>query len=330
MGRGSIFLVVWAALAIPPAGAQDWVATVFPERAYDFGTVARGSKVLHTFKLVNRTNQEIHIADWRTKCGCTEVRVGAREIPPETLTTIEAVVDTTKFEGYKASGLTLVIDRPSHAEVDLNLTCFIQSEIVLNPGQIDFGIVRHASKPTLTLTMNYHGGRPDFAVSRMQTRSGDVTAKVQELGRTAGGAAQFVVTATLNPSAPNGIFRDEVRMITNDPAIPALPISVTANVQSAVTVSPSVLNLGRVRPGQVIKKTIMVRSSQPFKLTEVKPSDEDLSATPDPDGSRPLHMVNLTFKAPTRSGPYHAVCEIATDLKDEPTATLSTFATITP
>jgi hypothetical protein len=280
--------------------------------------------------LVNRTNQEIHIADWRTKCGCTEVRVGAREVPPGTLTTIEAVVDTTKFQGFKASGLTLILDRPTVAEVDLNLTCFIRGEIMLSPGQIDFGIVRHASKPTVTLTMNYNGGRPDFAISRMQTRSGDVTAKAQEVGRTAGGGVQFVITATLNPSAGNGLFRDEVRMITNDPAIPALPISVTANVQSAVTVSPSVLNLGRVKAGQVVKKTIMVRSSQPFKLTEVKASAEDLSATADPDGSRPLHMVNLTFKAPTRSGPYHAVCEIATDLKDEPIATLSTFANVIP
>jgi hypothetical protein len=330
MCRVMTSLVAWAALAIPPAGAQDWVATAFPERAFDFGTVARGSKVLHTFKLLNRTNQEIHIADWRTKCGCTEVRVGARVIPPGTLTVIEAVVDTTKFQGFKASGLTLIIDRPSFVEVDLNLTCFIQGEIVLNPGQIDFGIVRHATKPTVTLTMNYTGGRPDFAVSRMQTRSGDVTAKVQELGRSADGTAQFLLTANLNPSAANGFFRDEVTLFTNDPAIPTIPISVSANVQSSVTVSPSVLNLGRVRPGEVVKKTIMVRSSQPFKLTEVKPSGEDLSATPDPDGSRPLHMVNLTFKAPARSGPYHAVCEIATDLKDEPTATLSTFATISP
>ena len=147
MGRMSTFLVVWAALAIPRATRKIGSSSVFPERAFDFGTVARGSKVHHTFKLLNRTNQEIHIADWRTKCGCTEVRVGAREIPPGTQTIIEAVIDTTKFQGYKASGLTLVIDRPSFVEVDLNLTCFIQGEIVLNPGQVDFGIVRHASQP---------------------------------------------------------------------------------------------------------------------------------------------------------------------------------------
>ena len=98
------------------------------------------------------------------------------------------------------------------------------------------------------------------------------------------------------------------------------PISVSANLQTAVTVSPSVLNLGRLRPGEVVKKTVLVRSSQPFKLTELQPSQAELSATPDPDGARPMHTVNLTFKAPAASGPYHAICEIATDVKDEPAA----------
>ena len=124
----------------------DWVASALPERAFDFGTVARGSQIRHTFHLVNRTNQEIHISDWRTKCGCTDVRVGARLIPPGTQTTIEATIDTSKFLGYKPSGLTLIFDQPSFVQVELNLTCFIRGDIVMNPGQVDFGIVRRARR----------------------------------------------------------------------------------------------------------------------------------------------------------------------------------------
>jgi hypothetical protein len=327
MARVTLCLVAWTVLGGSRSVAQDWISAVLPERSFNFGTVARGSRVLHTFRLQNRTNQEIHIADWRTKCGCTEVRVGSRDVPPGTQTTIEAVLDTTKFLGYKASGLTLVIDRPGFVEVDLNLTCFIQGEIALNPGQVDFGIVRRGTKPTQTLTLTYTGGESDFTVARMQTRSGDVTAKVQ---RASEGSSQFVLTATLSPTLGSGYFRDEITLFTNDPAAPTVPISVSANVQSSLTISPSVLNLGRVRPGDVIRKTVLVRAAQPFKLTELKASNEELTATPDPDGARPLHTINLTFKAPARSGPYHAVCEIATDLKDEPAAKLSAFATVSP
>jgi hypothetical protein len=327
MGRWLPFLTVWAASGVQPLAAQDWVYQALPERSYDFGTVARGSKILHTFRLVNRSNREIHIADWRTKCGCTEVRVGAREVPPGTQTVIEAVIDTSKFQGYKASGLTLVIDRPSVIEVDLNLTCFIQGEVTMNPGQVDFGIVRKGERTaTAALTLYYTGARADFAVTRMRTRTSDLSAKVQKSSE---GLAQFVLTASLSPTIEPGTFRDEITLFTNDPAVPKIPISVTAQVQSAVTVSPSVLNLGHVRPGQVITKTVLVRAALPFKLTELKAND-DLSVTPDPDGSRAVHTVNLTFKAPARPGPYHAVCEIATDLKDEPIARLSAFATIGP
>src|SRR3954449_9302456 len=131
MRRTPILLAAWVALVSQAARAENWVDTVFPERAYDFGNVARGSKIRHSFRLINRTSQEIHIADWRTKCGCTEVKVGARVIPPGTQTSIDAVIDTTKFVGPKASGLTLIIDQPNFVEVDLNLSCFIRGDITL-------------------------------------------------------------------------------------------------------------------------------------------------------------------------------------------------------
>src|SRR5690242_8095046 len=195
MRRIALLIAAWALLgAAHPAGAQTWVDSVFPERAFDFGTVARGSKIHHSFRLINRTGQDIHIADWRTKCGCTEVRVGARDIPPGTQTSIEAVIDTTKFVGYKASGLTLVLDRPSFVEVDLNLSCFIRGDIVLNPGQADFGPVHRASLPTLTLNLSYAGGVPNWGITKMQTRSDHVTAKLQELGRSYDGQSQYSLT----------------------------------------------------------------------------------------------------------------------------------------
>ena len=85
----------------------------------------------------------------------------SRVIPPGTQTTIEATIDTTRFQGPKASGLTLVLDRPAFDQIDLNMTCFIRGDIALNPGQIDFGTVRPTGKlPSAALTLTYAGG-PD-------------------------------------------------------------------------------------------------------------------------------------------------------------------------
>ncbi len=330
MHRVPVLLAVWAVLASHSAVAQNWSDTLFPERAFDFGTVARGSKIHHTFRLINRTSQEIHIADWRTKCGCTEVRVGARVIPPGTQTPIEAVIDTTKFLGYKASGLTLILDRPSFAEIDLNLSCFIRGDIMLNPGQADFGAVQRSSKPSLTLNLSYGGGVPNWGITKMQTQSSHVTAKLQELGRSSDGQMQYSVTVNLNPTVDNGYFKDEITLLTNDPSSPSIPISVTANVQTAVVLSPSIINLGHVKPGTLVKKKVIVRSSKPFKVVGLKPGKDDLTGTSDAEDARPIHTVDITFKAPSQSGPYNAVLEIETDIKDEPPAKLATFATVAP
>jgi len=332
MRRVTFAIVAGLLLAARPAAAQEWVSTIFPERSFDFGTVARGSKVHHAFQLINRTDQEVRIVNWRTKCGCTEVRVGSRVIPPGTQTVVEAVIDTAKFQGYKPSGLTLVLDRPSFAEVDLNLSCFIRGDITLNPGQVDFGIVARSARPSVTLNLTYAGGQPSWGITKIQTQSPHIsmTAKVLDGGSSGDGLVRYALTATLDAKVANGLFKDEVTLYTNDPASATIPISVTANVQSAVTVSPKIINLGRVKPGDVVKKTVLVRSQQPFKLTSLKSSKGDLEASPVPEGTRPLHTVQLTFKAPSKPGPYHAVFEITTDLKDEPPAKLTTFATVVP
>jgi Protein of unknown function (DUF1573) len=323
------WLAIWVLLAAAPAPAQDWVDTVFPERSVDLGTVARGSKVRHTFRVVNTTNQDLKILNWRTKCGCTDVRVGAKEIPPGTQTVVEAVLDTTKFQGYKASGLTLVLEKPSFLEVDLDVTCFIRGDVTLRPGAVDFGVVARTSKPTVTLNLSYTGGQADWQVTRMETVSPAVTAVLQERGR-AGGSAQYQLLVTLNPTAPPGFFKDEIALLTSDPASPRIPISVSAHVQAGVTVSPSVINLGHVRRGAEVKKVVLVRSSRPFRITAAKAKKGDVAAASPPDASKTLQALAVTIKAPSQPGPYHAVLEIATDLKDEPPTTLSTFATVDP
>lgn len=333
MRRTMLMGLLGMVISSPVVRAQglDWVASALPERAYDFGTVARGSQIRHAFPLINRSDQEIRIADWRTKCGCTNVRVGAKVIPPGTQTTIEATIDTTKFLGYKPSGLTLIFDRPAFVEVDLNLTCFIRGDIVMTPGQMDFGIVRRSDKmPPASLTLTYAGGRSDWEVTKMKTQSSKLKAELRELSRTADGQINYSLTATLQPGVSNGYFKDEITLLTNDQSSPSIPISVVANIQSAVAVTPTIINFGGVRPGQSVSKTVVVRSAQPFSITRLAPSQEDLQPGEDEKGPRAAHQLKLTFKAPEQTGPYHATLTIETDIKDEPPALLKTFATVVP
>ncbi len=332
MRRIILSLAALATMTVSSAHAQTWIDSVLPERSFNAGTVAKGSKVHHTFALMNRLNQEVRIATWRTKCGCTEVRVGAQVIPPGTQTTIEAVIDTTRFEGYKPSGLTLVFERPTHAEIDLDLSCFIRSDVVLSPGGIDFGIVHRSStvKPTVSVNLSYYGGQSNWGITRMQTRSNRISAKLNEQSRSAYGQVTYILTATLDTSEVNGFFKDEITLFTNDPSGKTIPVAVSGMVQSALTVSPSPLLLGQVKAGQVLTKTLLVRSSQPFRLTTVRPGKDDLTVKFDAEPLRPVHTVTLTVTTPSEPGPFYSTIEIDTDLKDELPAKITVFANIVP
>jgi Protein of unknown function (DUF1573) len=312
------------------AAEPDWITRVFPERTHDFGIVARGSQVRYTFPVINRTDMEVRIVDWKTKCGCTNVRVGSKVIPPGTQTTVEATIDTTRFSGPKASGLTLVLDRPVVTEVDLNMNCFIRADITLSPGLVDFGVVRPSQQAAATaLTLNYAGGRPGWEIADMKTQSASVKAVAKELGRTADGRIQWQVTATLEPGLQNGFFRDEISIITNDSPPQTIPISVVANVQGAVSVTPSIINFGPLKPGQSASKVVRVRSSSPFAIKNLSGSQPSLTAAEEKPGSSAEHTVNITLKAPSDlSGPFHAILEVESDLKDEPPAKIKAFATI--
>jgi hypothetical protein len=310
---------------------DPWYEVIFPEKSHDFGSVARGSKLKYTFRIVNTTSEDVRIVDYRTKCGCTDVRLGAKSIPPGTQTTVEVSLDTTRFEGAKASGLTLIFDQPQYVQVDLNIHCFIRSTLTLTPGGVDFQAVPRGAGSTQTLVLSYSGPRADWAVTRLTTISDHVVAELRESPRTPGSTAvQYKLTAKLEPSAPSGHFRDEITLFTNDPDSPSIPISVTATVQPALTVAPGVLNLGRMRPGQSVQKTVLVRGSKPFKVTSASSEKPDLKATGALGEVKPLHSISLTFTAPTQPGPYHATLEIATDLEGEPPAKVTTFATVVP
>ncbi|APW59652.1 DUF1573 domain-containing protein [Paludisphaera borealis] len=324
-------LIILAGSGAGAVGQEfDWLASALPERAHDFGTVARGSQLRYSFPLVNRSDQEIRINNWRAKCGCTNVNVGAKVIPPGTQTTIEVTVDTTKFSGPKPSGLTLIFERPTFVEVDLNTSCYIRSDIVTNPGLVDFGIFRRTDKmPSATLTVTYAGGRPDWDVVKMKTRSANVVAKGEPV-RTVDGQVNFTLTATLDPSVPNGYFKDEITLITNDETTPAIPIAVVANIQSAVALTPSIVNFGQVRPGESVSKTVLVRSSEAFSITNLSTSQDELKSADQTTGAKPVHQVKLTLKAPTQAGPFHSTLTVKTDIPDEPAAILKTFATVGP
>ena len=239
MRRLSMFWIAWSAFSIGAATARaadnDWLTTVSSPNAPTTSAPSPAARRSATrSSIVNRTDSDIRIADWRTKCGCTDVKVGARVIPPGTQTTVEATINTTNFQGYKPSGLTLILDRPVFVEVDLNLTCFIRGDILMNPGQVDFGTLRRSPKlPSASLD-------PDLC--RRPVRLGHRADEDPDRSGQGGGPGGQPDRRRPDPLADhrhapaglaNGYLKDEITLVTNDTPAQTIPISVVANIQTA-------------------------------------------------------------------------------------------------
>jgi hypothetical protein len=324
MGRRLFWFALvgsWVAVvAHAQAGTPVWADGLFSEKAHDFGPVPRGAKVRHNFVLSNQTTDTLTILDLRASCGCTAGRASTTTVPPGKSAVIEAEMDTRNFVGRKATTLTvsLVSARGKDAEVRLALSSTILSDIVLNPGSIDFGAVSKGQSPELTLTIDRLGG-PNWKAERMVSTSKAVTASLFETSRSEKGVG-YLLKASLRPDAPSGQVRDEIRILTNDPETPSIAVLVTAVIRGELTASPTTLALGNVVSSGEAQGRYLIQGRQPFAVTSVEGNGEGFHLSADDTGKKPLHVLTLSFRREegTARGDLKRTFRIRTDLTGEP------------
>ena len=168
-----IALAAWVAATTRAAGRErtgSWADGLFAERQHDFGNVPRGAKVRHSFVLTNNSPNPITILNLRVSCGCTSGHASVAVVPPGKAGVVEAEMDTRNFVGRKATTLFVTLHNGSEeVEIGLGVASNILSDIVLNPGGIDFGPIVRGQSPTLSLTID-RIGQPSWRVVKMVLR----------------------------------------------------------------------------------------------------------------------------------------------------------------
>ena len=173
IGRLIVGFVMATASASTALGASQgaWADTLFSERQHDFGPVPRGAMVRHKFVLTNNTATPISILNLRVSCGCTSGTASDSVIPPGKAGFVEAQMDTRNFVGRKATTLFVSVHNGyQESEISLGVASTILSDIVLNPGGIEFGSIVRGQSPTMSLTID-RVGQPDWRVVRMVSAS---------------------------------------------------------------------------------------------------------------------------------------------------------------
>jgi hypothetical protein len=301
---------------------------MFQATSHDFGTVARNMKTEYRFYFKNLYEEDIHIASATASCGCTTVVVETPNLKSLETGSILAHFNTDRYLGLRGATITVYIDKPYPATVLLNVKGHIRSDVVFEPQAVEFAGVDQGTPVERTITIR-RIGNPQWQILDLKTNNPYLTAELVRTDRT---WEQTVaqVKVKLTEKAPAGYLRDYITLVTNDPSTPQVPVPVEGRIDPAVTVSPSELFLGVVRPGEKVTKQLVIRGKKPFRVLSVSSDAERFEFPPaNNDEARPLHVIPITFTAADQPGKVVEKIRITTDLNDS-ASELATIAYVKP
>jgi hypothetical protein len=318
-------VVLGLASLAPRAAAAGWADGLFTELAHDFGPVPRGAKVRHAFAFTNRLAEPITVLDVRASCGCTTGAASTRVVAPGQSAVVEAEMDTRNFVGRKATVLyvSFATSGGRESEVRLGVSSTILSDVVLNPGSIDFGLVTRGETPTLSLTIDRLDA-PGWRVQRMVSACKAIDATLTETARD-GRSVSYLLKVSMLPQAVAGAVRDEIRLMTNDAETPVFSVPVTATIRGDLTASPAVLSLGVAPSSGGAQGRYLLRASKPFTVRAVEGQNEGFHVTVDDQTAKAVHILTVSFRPEesTLRGDLRHSFRVHTDLPGEAPADLT-------
>ena len=271
--------------------AQNLNEVVAPEsRSHDFGVVARAANTEHRFVFTNPFKSELNIRSVRASCGCTTPIIETQRIPPGGEGAVLARFNTGSFTGQRSATITVTIDRPMFAELQLNVKGYIRSDIVTTPGEAAFGAVPQGAAATREITLNY-AGRQDWAITEVSSPNEFVSASFEEVER-GGGRVSYKLNVQLAPNTPAGFFQNQLILRTNDRRMTSVPLRVTAQVESPLEVAPTQLALGRVKPGEPISQRLVLKGRDEFTVEEISCEQAEIRTELD-NAAKRAFILNL-------------------------------------
>lgn len=280
-------LAAWAAPAAQAAETPRWTDLIIDKKArsHDFGMVAVGADVEHRFVLYNPFVEDVRIATLRTTCGCTAPRATKTLLKTYESGEIVAKLDTLRFKGFKQATISVVLDQPYPAEIQLHVNTFIRQDVVFQPGSVQFGTVAQGQSAARRVAVMY-AGRSDWQIVQIVSTSRQLEVKAVETGRNRDptyNATQvtYDLEVALKGDAPPGYFREQLFLRTNDryPETASVPVAVEGIVTAPLTVYPSVLMLGSVETSEGVARNIVLKGEAPFRILEVSLPDERFQST---------------------------------------------------
>jgi hypothetical protein len=136
----------------------------------------------------------------------------------------------------------------------------------------------------------------------------------------------YDLVVRLKPTAPPGIVKDQLFLMTNDANSTQIAVDVEGRVVSSIEVKPTSLLFLTMQPGESKMRQVLIKSKLPVKIVGIE-CDNCFSFTL-PTESRDTHIIPITFTAGKELGKVSKDIKIKTDLGPQAIAVVKCQATI--
>jgi hypothetical protein len=326
MKRAIIALVMIAGSSRPVlAENQAWADKLFPDGTrHDFGSVPRGLQLYHRFRFTNPFAAELQIVNTRVSCSCISVVPGVKTLKPHQSSYIDVFMDTRKFTGPNSASIYITVGPRYVSTAALKVSVRTRADVILTPGEANFGVVSQGQTATETIAVEYTGSFP-WKVTGVVASGAPLAVTWAERYRRPGEVG-YRVTVTLKAEAPAGPLHHLVQLRTNDRECPILPILVEGTVRAPLTVAPAVVSLGDLQVKEVKTQRVVVRGHQPFRIVAIEGLGDGFTVRA-LSRKAAVHVLTIEYQ-PARPGNWHKQLTIRTDLDGQATATVTVEARV--
>ncbi|WP_286178430.1 DUF1573 domain-containing protein [Stieleria mannarensis] len=297
--------------AASSSSGENWAEKMFKTTSHDFRTVGRGTKCEYRFDFTNLYQEDVHVAAVRSSCGCTTPTVTRNTLKTHETASVVARFNTSTFIGQKSAVVTVVIDRPYYAEVQLKVSGFIRTDVTFDPPEVAFGEIASGSGTTQDIVITHTGNR-DWQITDVRSFCDDLEVQLSAPQKSPG-MVRYRMRVNILGTMPEGDVHERLTLISNDADFPTTEMSINGRIRPSLSVSPSAVSFGTADPGATVEKRLVVRGDEPFAIKEILCADERFEFVA-PSGSKKLHFVTLRFNAGADEDRVGQEIQINTDL----------------
>lgn len=298
--------------ASAPARQLNWAEAMFDKVNHDFGTVARGADVVLRLKVTNKYLETIHLSDARTSCNCISARILNNTLKTWEEGIIEVKLNTLQYSRERNANVTISIDQPTFVQVTIPVHAYIRTDVVIEPGSAVMGTVPQGSGAEHKLRISY-AGSVNWQIASVKSRNPNVVCSVRELSRMANGSAAnitYELNVKLASSTAPGELREQIVLMTNDVNSPQIPVLVEGRVISEYSVTPPLISLRGMKPGDREEVNVVIRGQKPFAVEKIESNSGSESyqvKLPQKDRFYVVQMLRVIVQAPETPGPLEEV-----------------------